>query len=374
MKKRKSFWGNCVTALLAYLSCVACGKDGPDWDRLGCLRLGLDGRSVEHLSPGPWAGTGTASADPNPVVDTNEFILTLASVDAPEEPVYQGRYVDRPKEWFLEPGTYAAEVISRVFEEPAFAEPQYGDRQLVVVTAGRTVGVTFWAHALNAGLRFRFTEPFPTVYAGWYVSLTADSGQLAYGLREQRIAYFLPGRVEMQLTDGVEQKSLGSRFLSEGQVLTLTLSTTEMVEDVQQDFSIVLDTSRIWINEELNMGDLHDGRTRESALTVGELVDHVGAQDVWVVGYVVGGDLTSSSIRFDPPFEKTTNLALAASVSERNRDQCASVELKTGAVRDALNLVEHPEMYGRRIWICGDIVASYYGLVGVKSISEWNYE
>ena len=34
-------------------------------------------------------------------------------------------------------------------------------------------------------------------------------------------------------------------------------------------------------------------------------------------------------------------------------------------------MVEHPEMYGRRIWICGDIVASYYGLVGLKNCTDY---
>lgn len=357
--------------LLGSVLWVSCGRQGSDWEHRGCLTLGVDRASVESLPGSDGVSVGPTAASG---LDTNDFILTLASVEALDEPLYQGRYADRPTEWFLDPGTYEVSVVSIPFVEPAFDAPQYGDKQLVVVTAGQTVGVTFWAHTLNAGLRFRFTEPFSTVYAGWKVLLTAECGSLDYGLREQRTAYFAPGRLEMLLTDGQQQQSLGSRFLYEGQVLTLTLSSTEPVEDVEAGFSIVVDTSKVWINEDLNLGDLHDGSSRESALTVLELSDHAGKQDVWVVGYVVGGDLTSSSVCFDPPFEKMTNLALAAAPTVRNREECASVELKSGAVREALNLVDHPELYGRRIWICGDVVASYYGLVGVKSISEWIYE
>ena len=88
-------------------------------------------------------------------------------------------------------------------------------------------------------------------------------------------------------------------------------------------------------------------------------------------GYIVGGDLTSSDISFSAPFHSYTNIAIASSRTVRDRDECLSVSLPVGEVRDGLNLVDNPGMLGKRVYLKGNIVASYFGLVGVKDISEY---
>ena len=50
------------------------------------------------------------------------------------------------------------------------------------------------------------------------------------------------------------------------------------------------------------------------------------------------------------------------------------MQLPTGAVRDALNLVDNPEILGSRLVLKGDVVASYYGLVGIKNVSDYVLE
>ena len=92
---------------------------------------------------------------------------------------------------------------------------------------------------------------------------------------------------------------------------------------------------------------------------------------MWVCGYVVGGDLTSSGISFAAPFRTYTNLAIAASRSIRDRDECLSVSLPVGEVRDGLNLVENPDVLGKKVFLKGNIVASYFGLVGIKDVTEY---
>ena len=71
------------------------------------------------------------------------------------------------------------------------------------------------------------------------------------------------------------------------------------------------------------------------------------------------------------PFESATNLAIATRSSVRDKDACMSVELPSGDVRDALNLVSNPALLGRQIWIRGDIVESYFGIPGIKSTDEF---
>ena len=96
-----------------------------------------------------------------------------------------------------------------------------------------------------------------------------------------------------------------------------------------------------------------------------------GLEDVWVTGFVVGGDLTRSSMSFEAPFGSATNLAIAARSSVRDKDACMSVELPSGDVRDALNLVSNPGLVGSRVCVRGDIAASYFGLVGIKNVSDF---
>jgi hypothetical protein len=47
------------------------------------------------------------------------------------------------------------------------------------------------------------------------------------------------------------------------------------------------------------------------------------------------------------------------------------VELKKGAARDALNLVDNPQVLGHTVWLKGDLVESYYGIPGLKNVTEF---
>ena len=47
------------------------------------------------------------------------------------------------------------------------------------------------------------------------------------------------------------------------------------------------------------------------------------------------------------------------------------MELPKGKVRDALNLVDHPELIGRQVFVKGDIVAGYFNTRGLKNTSDY---
>ena len=57
-----------------------------------------------------------------------------------------------------------------------------------------------------------------------------------------------------------------------------------------------------------------------------------------------------------------------------SRSSCLAVQLSSGSVRDNLNLVDNPEILGRRVALKGDVVASYYGLVGIKNVVDYVVE
>ena len=166
-------------------------------------------------------------------------------------------------------------------------------------------------------------------------------------------------------------KALLSRRLESQEILTLNVKVAGA--PARDNISIEIDTVRIWTEEDYVIGgdDGNSGADPDNALSVNEARTSAGAEDVWVTGYVVGGDLSRSSMSFSPPFESATNLAIAARSSVTAKESCLSVELPSGKVRDALNLPAHPELLGRRIYLKGDIVDSYFGLTGIKNVNDF---
>ncbi len=91
----------------------------------------------------------------------------------------------------------------------------------------------------------------------------------------------------------------------------------------------------------------------------------------WVKGYIVGNvdaagkDITLES-KFATPFVIQTNLLMADDPDEKDYTRCIPVQLPSGALRTALNLVSNPLNLRKELLIYGD-VTSYFGVKGVKN-------
>ena len=57
--------------------------------------------------------------------------------------------------------------------------------------------------------------------------------------------------------------------------------------------------------------------------------------------------------------------------SSDDKQTCLSVQLPSGSIRDALNLVDNPALLGKKVQIRGDIVESYYGIPGLKNLTGY---
>lgn len=96
--------------------------------------------------------------------------------------------------------------------------------------------------------------------------------------------------------------------------------------------------------------------------------------NVWMTGYIVGAinDKSLSDAAFAGPFSLKTNLLIAASASETDVAKCVPVQLPAGALRDALNLVDHVDNLGKQITIQGNL-EKYFGANGMKSASAYEW-
>ena len=315
----------------------------------------------------------SVKADSPALPDTNDFILTVSN--SAGRVIYEGKYGAAPEAIITDPGSYTVSAVSRAFSEPLFDAPQYGDTQVVAVSAGKTAHVVLECAQQNAGVKLNIDSDFLTSYPNGSLFLKSSTGKLMYSYSERRTAYFQPGAVSLVLSDGGEDKVLFTRNIAPQQILVVNVSAG-VSEATRGGVSIAVDTCRNWTSENyvIGSGSSDSGSDVGNAMSVTQARGNAGSADVWVYGYIVGGDLSSSRCSFAPPFSSRTNVVIAAKSNCTDKQACMSVQLSQGDIRDALNLADHPENLGRQVYLKGDIVSSYYGIVGLQSLSEYKWK
>ena len=307
------------------------------------------------------------------VPDTDSFLIQIN--DASGKTLYSGRYRDSPEVLPVDPGSYTVSVVSENFKAPMFDKPVYGDEKTVVVKSGESVSVELGCKMVNAGVRLNIDEAFLKKYQGCVLYLKSADGREMYSYNEKRFLYFNPGTVSLVMTEnsGPEQTLL-TRVLAAQDMLTLHISVPSETASGSR-FSIVVDTvkNRFYEQFVIGSGSGASGNDINTALSVAQAKTLGETGNVWIKGYIVGGDLSSSgkSISTGPTFSKSTHLAIADRTSVTEKASCIAVELKSGGIRDALNLADHPDLKGRLLYIRGDLVNSYFGTTGLKNAAEF---
>ena len=312
------------------------------------------------------------------IPDTNDFILTIR--DAGGEILYDGSYGDSPEYLSVTPGSYTIGVVSIPFTSPAFGRPQYGDEQVVVVSAGKSITVKLDCTLLNAGIKLKIAPDFLTTFPDGVLFVKQGSVKLKYAYTEKRVAYMLPGEVSVVLYNEGQDETLFTRSLEPREVLCINISAPAPGDNGTSSIQVAVDTTKTWAHENFviggengnNGGGGNDGEDWQNAVSVAEAAGHAGENGLWVYGYIVGGDLTSSgkNVKTDG-IEKSTHLAIAERSSVTAKASCVAVELPKGAVRDALNLVDHPDLIGCRVYVKGNVVEKYFGTTGLKGTSDF---
>lgn len=333
------------------------------------------------------SGAGTRSANAE-IPDTNDFILKVS--DAKGNILYEGAYGNSPESLLVDAGSYTVAVHSIEFTAPGFSRPVYGDEQVVVVKAGDRVTVRLNCILQNAGVRLQIAPDFLTSYPDGVLYLKSGDTRLMYGYSEKRIAYFKPGPITLVLYNLGTDETLLTRTLDARTILTLSISAPHGGAAVSSSISVAVDTAKIWSHEAYVIGggsgsssgnpsggpsggsDDDHGSEIDGAYSVAQAPSHVGEDAIWVFGYIVGGDLSTAGTTVKTSkLTKATHLAIAGRSTVTAKASCVAVELPKGPVRDALNLVDHPDLIGTRVYLKGSLVPSYFGTTGLKSVSDY---
>jgi hypothetical protein len=340
-----------------------------------CDVIGTDDMGKGELRVSFAQGQEEVTRAVSEIPDTGDFILTIS--DSKGTPVYSGRYDDCPESLEVPSGSYTVKVVSNEFSKPAFASPQFGDEQCVTVPAGGVANVRLVCEQINCGVRLKVSPDFLTAFPDGVLWLKSAQGKLMYGYSEKRCAYFLPGNVSLLLSRGASDEVLMTRSLKARDMLVLKVNVADAgngsgTADPYAKVTVAIDTSRNWITDTYEIGgDNSKGGDADDAMTVAQARESVGAEDVWVSGYIVGGDLSSTSASFESPFQSRTNILIGPKSTTSSRASCLSVQLSAGEVRDELNLVDNPLNLGRRVLLKGNIVEAYYGMPGIKNITDF---
>ena len=309
------------------------------------------------------------------IPDTNDFILSVTGSDG--KVIYQGNYGDAPEALMVKSGSYNVKVVSCDFERPQFSMPQFGDEQCVVVPADGVVSVRLVCTQVNSGIRLKISSGFLSAYPEASLLLKSGLFSLPYSYREERIAYFKSGDVSLVMSSGGKDEVLMTRWMEPNEILTLKVDVSQEQKETASGtgVSVSVDTARFWVEDTFVIGESGSrGESSSDPMGISQAKASVGSKGVWVSGYVVAGDLTASSASFEEPFDSASNLAIGPKKKVSDRSSCMSVQLQSGEIREALNLVSHPEHLGRRLILKGDIVASYYGLTGIKNVTDYVLE
>lgn len=307
--------------------------------------------------------------------DSNSFMLSITRSNGTV--VYNGKYGEKPANLQLEAGSYDVNIYSRLFVNPEFDAACYSDSKTVVIQSGKVNILSLTCRQSNVGLRLSFTSDFKSRYVNYLPEIADSKGMIVYPYSETRFAYLNAGNISVRLKEVLPAGStataviipISDKVVAARDMITINLHANPD-ETSSSKTGIVIDTTSNWLYEYIVVGGGGDGSTKEKAFIVDQLVQKVGATGVWVTGYIVGGDLTASGINFVAPFVSVSNIAIAASSTTRDRTKCASVALPTGTIRDLLNLNANPTNLGKRVYLKGTIVASYFGLTGLNPLTE----
>ena len=100
------------------------------------------------------------------------------------------------------------------------------------------------------------------------------------------------------------------------------------------------------------------------------------AKPAVVKGYIVGtvnGQVYTEGCVFSGTAESKTNILLADNPNETDYNNCIPVQLPSGAVRDALNLVDNPGNYKKYVVLTGSL-DKYFGVAGLKSVTAYTID
>ncbi|WP_337567062.1 DUF6359 domain-containing protein [Prevotella sp.] len=101
----------------------------------------------------------------------------------------------------------------------------------------------------------------------------------------------------------------------------------------------------------------------------------LNGEAIWVDGYIVGCATSTDGYKFQfsSPFDYATSILLSDKKNETDKKHVMTIQLKSGSeYRKELNLKDNPELYNKKISICG-YKTTYLKQPGMKELLDYEW-
>ena len=101
----------------------------------------------------------------------------------------------------------------------------------------------------------------------------------------------------------------------------------------------------------------------------------LNGEAIWVDGYIVGSATSTDGYKFQfsSHFDYATSILLSDKKNETDKKHVMTIQLKSGSeYRKELNLKDNPELYNKKISICG-YKTTYLKLPGMKELLDYEW-
>ena len=331
----------------------------------------------KHLYAECYGGSGSVESGAiTAALDSTKYILTIANSSGTV--FYEGLYINRPEMLYVKPGNYKVRITSEEFKEPGTLRPLFGQEVTVKAKKDSTMCISLLSRQMTGGVRFEFTSGFLSWFKGTGLYLSRDSVSFKYNYGSRDYVYFYPGTITVKYKNkdgyptytppdkpGYEDTVLFTRKLKATELVTIKLDY-DLTKVPSTGLSMKIDTTRTRVSEYYNV----PGIAPYGCQSVWYAQNHVG-DTLKLFGYIVGGDATSTTFNRVKPFKSKTNIVVAANDWQTLKEKTMAIELTEGPIRNALNLVDHPEHLKKPIAITGIIVDLYFGYPGMKKVTDY---
>jgi len=304
-------------------------------------------------------------------LDESDIGSFLFEVTDTKGVVYSGLFRERPEIVKVRAGECSFSLRSRIYSGPEFDKPLYGDYLVTDVTAGEDFEVLLSCRQLTSGVQIIYSQDFKDEYPDGFVritcrdTLTNDVEETDYHLTRTGFCHFLPGLVTVNLIkepDAVPELLTG-RYCDASDMFSVTVRMAPM--EASGTVRVKVDTVLFRSWETYSYGRKRTGKSVFDAISVSDLPDFEG-DTVWVAGYVSGYFINKKWYNLADTSAVTANIALSSSPYP---ESASPVAVSVGKCK-ALNLKEHPELFGERVAILG-IPGKLYELDGIKKSQDY---
>jgi len=205
---------------------------------------------------------------------------------------------------------------------------------------------------------------------------TIDFGQIqiANGIGSASVDFDIEGlnltnTISLSISSGSTNFSLDKNQLpAEGGRVKVSFQATQS-GDFNGTLSVKSGSLSVNVGLSAKTVEVTAGGTKDQPYTCGDVINmniNDASTKGWVAGYILGSAVTGPKVGTTAA---NTSLALADDMEGTN---IIAVQLPANEVREALNVVDHPENIGLRVKIYGSL-QSYFGGAGVKSTSDYEF-